>query len=97
VGAAAVAAFAVAKLTPKAVSGVKNAASSFASNFDAQKSSVYQANNLTPYNSASTLAPSASSRGGVTINFNGLVGDPVLVAQRVKEVLSRLDRRTGGM
>jgi len=96
VGAAAVAAFAVAKLTPKAVSGVKNAASSFASNFDAKSSSVYQSNNLIPYDSMRTLTPSTAANRGVMVQVNTGVGDPIAIGKQVNDVLEAyLGRRSG--
>lgn len=93
VGAAAVAAFAVAKLTPKVVSGVKTQAKQFASNFDAKSSSVYQANNLIPYDSQRTLAPATSANRGVIINVNTGIGDPVAIGKQVNDVLSAYLRR----
>ena len=95
VGAALVAAFAVYKLTPGAVKGVKNAASSFASNFDAKSSSVYQggAAGLTPYDSMRTLAPATSANRGVMIQVNTGVGDPVKIGKEVNDVLNAYFRR----
>jgi hypothetical protein len=96
VGAAAVAAFAVAKLTPKAVSGVKNAANSVASQFDAQSSSVYQSNNLIPYDSMRTLTPSTAANRGVMVQVNTGVGDPIAIGKQVNDVLEAyLGRRSG--
>jgi hypothetical protein len=93
VGAAAVAAFAVAKLTPGAVKGVKNAASSVASQFDAKSSSVYQAGALTPYDSMRTLAPATTANRGVIVNVNTGVGDPVKIGKEVNDVLNAYFRR----
>jgi len=93
VGAAAVAAFAVAKLTPGAVSGVKNAASSVASTFDAKASSVYQAGALTPYDSQRTLAPATTANRGVMVQVNTGVGDPVKIGKEVNDVLNAYFRR----
>jgi len=93
VGAAAVAAFAVAKLTPGAVSGVKNAARTVGSQFDAKSSSVYQAGALTPYDSQRTLAPATMANRGVMIQVNTGVGDPVKIGKEVNDVLNAYFRR----
>jgi hypothetical protein len=92
VGAAAVAAFAVAKLTPSVVSSVK---STVASTFDAKTSSVYQGNTggLTPYDSQRTLAPATSANRGVMIQVNTGVGDPVAIGKQVNDVLTAYLRR----
>ena len=94
VGAAAVAAFSLSKLVPRAVSDVKNAASSVGSQFDAKSSSVYQANNLTPYDSMRTLAPATTANRGVTVNINTGVGDPVMIGRTVQDVLDQFKRRS---
>ena len=94
VGAAAVAAFALSKLVPRAVKDVKNATSTVASNFDAQSSSVYQANNLTPYDSMRTLAPATTANRGVMIQVNTGIGDPVLIGKTVQEALDSFKRRS---
>jgi len=93
VGAAAVAAFAVYKLTPTAVKGAKNAASTVASGFDAKSSSVYQAGALTPYDSQRTLAPATMGNRGVMIQVNTGVGDPVKIGKEVNDVLNAYFRR----
>jgi hypothetical protein len=92
VGAAAVAAFAVAKLTPNVVSSVKQ---TVASTFDAKTSSVYQGNTggLTPYDSQRTLAPATSGNRGVMIQVNTGVGDPVAIGKQVNDVLTAYLRR----
>jgi hypothetical protein len=92
VGAAAVAAFAVAKLTPKVVSSVKQ---TVADTFDAKGSSVYLGNTggLTPYDSQRTLAPATSGNRGVMIQVNTGVGDPVAIGKQVNDVLTSYLRR----
>jgi hypothetical protein len=92
VGAAAVAAFAVAKLTPKVVSSVKQ---TVADTFDAKGSSVYLGNTggLTPYDSQRTLAPATSANRGVIVNVNTGIGDPVAIGKQVNDVLSAYLRR----
>jgi ElaB/YqjD/DUF883 family membrane-anchored ribosome-binding protein len=94
VGAAAVAAYAVYKLGPGVVADLKSQAKSVASNFDAKSSSVYQANNLTPYDSQRTLAPATSANRGVMIQINTGVGDPVLIGKTVQEALDSFKRRS---
>lgn len=93
VGAAAVAAFAVAKLTPGAVSAVKE---TVANTFDAKTSSVYQAGALTPYDSQRTLAPATTANRGVMVQVNTGVGDPVKIGKEVNDVLNAYLRRSGG-
>ena len=93
VGAAAVAAFAVYKLTPTAVTGAKNVASKVASGFDAKSSSVYQSNALTPYDSMRTLTPATAANRGVIVQVNTGVGDPVKIGKEVNDVLNAYFRR----
>jgi hypothetical protein len=90
VGAAAVAAFAIAKLTPKAVESLKTTA---ANTFDAKTSSVYQAGALTPYDSQRTLAPATTANRGVMVQVNTGVGDPVKIGKEVNDVLNAYFRR----
>lgn len=92
VGAAAVAAFAVAKLTPKAIASVK---STVANTFDAKTSSVYQGGTagLTPYDSQRVLTPATSANRGVMIQVNTGVGDPVKIGKEVNDVLNAYLRR----
>jgi hypothetical protein len=93
VGAAAVGAFALYKLTSSNVSSAKNVASSVASNFDAKTSSVYQAGALTPYDSQRTLAPATTANRGVMVQVNTGVGDPVKIGKEVNDVLNAYFRR----
>jgi hypothetical protein len=93
VGAAAVAAYAVYKLGPGVVKTIKNEAKQAASVFDAKSSSVYQSNNLTPYDSQRTLAPATSGNRGVMIQVNTGVGDPVAIGKQVNDVLTSYLRR----
>ena len=96
VGAAAVAAFAVAQFGPGAVKSVKTKVKSSLGAFDAQKSSVYQANNLTPYDSMRTLAPATTANRGVMIQVNTGIGDPIAIGKQVNDVLEAyLGRRSG--
>jgi phage-related protein len=39
----------------------------------------------------------ASSGGGLTVNFSGVVGDPVAVARQIRSLLVAQDRRVGGV
>jgi len=96
VGAAAVAAFAIAKFGPGAVESVKGKVQSGLSTFDAKSSSVYQSNNLTPYDSQRTLAPATAANRGVIVNVNTGVGDPVKIGKEVNDVLNAYFRRSGG-
>jgi hypothetical protein len=95
VGAAAVAAFAVAKLTPGAVASVKKTVSN---TFDAKQSSVYQGTSggLTPYDiNVPRMTPTAANRG-VIINVNTGVGDPVKIGKEINDLLNAYLRRSGG-
>jgi ElaB/YqjD/DUF883 family membrane-anchored ribosome-binding protein len=92
VGAAAVAGFAAYKLAPKAVESLKSTATK---TFDAKTSSVYQSNNLTPYDSMRTLTSATSANRGVIINVNTGVGDPVKIGKEVNDVLNAYLRRGG--
>lgn len=94
VGAAAVAAYAVAQFGPGAVKSVKGKVNTALGAFDAQSSSVYQANNLTPYDSMRTLAPATTANRGVTVNINTGVGDPVMIGRTVQDVLDQFKRRS---
>ena len=95
VGAAAVAAFAIAKLTPGTIKGVKQ---TVGHTFDAKTSSAYlgSTGGLTPYDSQRTLAPATMANRGVMIQVNTGVGDPVKIGKEVKTVLDAYLRRSGG-
>jgi ElaB/YqjD/DUF883 family membrane-anchored ribosome-binding protein len=94
VGAAAVSAFAVYKFGPQVASDLKKTATNVASKFDAKSSSVYQAGNLTPYDSQRTLAPATMGNRGVMIQVNTGVGDPVKIGKEVNNVLNAYLRRS---
>jgi len=95
VGAAAVAAFAVAKFGPGLVDKAKSNVKSGLKVFDANASSLYQGNTggLTQYDSQRTLTPSTSSNRGVIVNVNTGVGDPTKIGKELQDVFDSWLRR----
>lgn len=53
-------------------------------------------NTLNPYSDPFAARAVGGALPRVTINFNGVVGDPVAVGRQVRSVLDRYERRTGG-
>jgi len=96
VGAAAVAAYAVAQFGPGAVEKVKEKAHNALGVFDAKNSSVYGVNPdmLIPYDDQRVLAPATAANRGVIVNVNTGIGDPVLIGKTVQEALDSFKRRS---
>lgn len=95
VGAAAVAAFAVAQFGPGVVESTKKKVNNALGVFDAKSSSVYgvDPSQLIPYDSERVLAPATSANRGVIVNVNAGVGDPVKIGKTVQDMLDAYFRR----
>lgn len=95
VGAAAVAAFAVAQFGPGVVKSAKTKVNNALGVFDAKNSSVYgvRPEQLIPYDDQRVLTPATSANRGVMIQVNTGVGDPVKIGKEVNDALNAFLRR----